>query len=465
MLGRREFLRALGAGAATAALAPLGCGPGGRRGLVIAEANPDQLRQALRDAVITLGGRLDQPRAWLLTRRRVRVLVDVAVAEVVEERSTVGVLSARDGDGRRIERCFDEVTAPRVAALAAAMAATGGRRREVGSAIPPPVDHGGPVEVDPARLAHADWLARARDIARRSERAASSRIVYRAAWLASDDDRVWAVGEDGDRHQRLVRSRFGATFVAWHGSTPQFGEAEIAGGFGPAVVRLDDEAIARAAAEALALFTPSAPPIGRHVVLLDPGVVAALVAAHVSAPRLAAPSRPGVTIVDDPTAGGYAGYWFDDDGAPARATPLFGGGAGVGATLGVGHARRQAPTWRLAPVPAQLVVAAGAATAAELEAGINDGLVIEGVRDVHIDDAGVVVVRVTRGRQLAAGVRTGRQWGDLEVRGGAADLFSDAIGVSQERREVAVASAGSPQSVSAPWLLTRARVGQARGAS
>jgi predicted Zn-dependent protease len=328
---------------------------------------------------------------------------------------------------------------------AALVGATGGKRRDRARAIPAPSNHAEPVEIDPAKLGQGDWLTRAREIARRSEAAASSRIVYRAAWLATDDDRVWAVGEDGDRHQRLVRSRLGATFVAWQGSLPQFGEVEVAGGFGPAVTRITDVAIARAAADALALFTPTPPPVGRQVVLLDPGVVAALVDAHVRAPQPALPDRPGVTIVEEPAVAGFARSWFDDDGTLA------------------GRARRFAPDWRLRETPAQLAIAGGAATAAELERGINDGLVIEGVRDAHIDDAGQVVLRVTRGRQLTTGSRTGRQWGDLEVRGSAREMLSDAIGTSRERSEIAVSDTPA-RAVTAPWLLTRAHVGRARGA-
>lgn len=480
---RRDFLRAIGAGAAAAALTPLGCGAGHRRRAAQVETDPEALRRALREAVTVIGEHLAEPRAWMLSRRRIRVLVDVGTAELEDERLTVCVLSGRMDGGGRYERCLDEVTTASIARAAARIAAgaaesvaaagsagteraafRGGTRR--GRAIPPPVDHGAAVEVEPSRLAHVDWIARARELARRGEGAATSRIVYRAAWLTTDDDRVWAVGEDGDRHQRLVRSRVGASFVAWHGTTPQFGETEVAGGFGPAVERVDDAAIARAAAEALALFTPGAPPTGRHVVLLDPGVVAAMIDGYARSPAAAAvPANvpPFISITDDPTAAGYARAWFDDAGAPARARTLIGAGAGAGG----GHVRRAGPSWRARAAPTQLFVAAGPAPAAALESGIDDGLVIEGLRDVRVDDRGMIVARVARGRQLTGGVRTGRQWGDLEVRGTAAELLADAIGVSSERREVAFnddrRGDGTPRSVTAPWMLTRAHVGSARG--
>ena len=443
MIDRRELLRALGAGAATAALAPLGCGRGAARAPSNVEASGDELRRALREAVTVMGGTLEQPRAWVLSRRRVRALVDVAVAEVVEERMMVAVLSGRAADGRRLERCFDEVTATQVGAMAAALAGEGAGTRRTPVAIPAPQDWGEPVEVDPAKLGHGDWVARVRELARRGERAASSRIVYRAAWLATDDDRVWAVGEDGDRHQRLVRSRLGATFVAWQGSLPQFGEAELAGGFGPAVARVSDDEIARAAGDALALFTPTPPPVGRQVVLLDPSVVGAIVDAHARTRRAELPDGPAVKIVEEPAEAGFARYWFDDDGV-------------VG-----GNARRFPPDWRLAEAPARLAVTAGVASALDLETGINDGLVIEGLRNVHVDDTGMAILRVSRGRQLTNGSRTGRQWGDLEVRGRVAELLSDALSTSRDRREIVVADAPA-RAVLAPWLLTRASVGRAR---
>lgn len=450
MIDRRELLRSLGASAAVAALAPLAgsCGRGAVKAPTNVSVEGDVLRQALRDAVTVMGERLDRPRAWALYRRRMRVLVDVAVAQVIEERHTVCVLSGRGADGRRFERCFDEVEAPNIAAIAAALVrdAGVGKRREPARTIPSPRDHAEAVEADPAKLGTGMWLERARDLARRGEAAGSSRIVYRAAWIATDDDAVWTVGEDGDHHQRLVRSRLGATFVAWQGSTPQFGEVDVAGGFGPAVTRVTDDAIVRAVGDALALFTPTAPPVGRQVVLLDPGVVAALVDAHVRARPEASPDRPQVKITDEPAVGGFASYWFDDDG------------------VANGRARRGPPDWRIVDAPAQLALTTGAGTAEDLEAGINDGLVIEGLRDVNVDDAGTVVLRVSRGRQLTSGSRTGRQWGDLEVRGKTSDLLSDAFDTSRERREIAVSDA-PPRAVMAPWLLTRAHVGSARGRS
>jgi hypothetical protein len=451
VIQRRDLLRGFGASAAVAALAPLGaCGRGRVNAPEDLDIGADALRRALRDAVGVIGTAMARPRAWVLSRRRVRVLVDVAVAEVVEERMTVAVLSGVTADGRRVERCFDEVTPLQVAAVAAALvreAGGGGGAKRAARVIPPPENRSEPVEVDPARLAHSDWLSRARDIARRTEAAASSRIVYRAAWLATDDDRVWVVGEDGDRQQRLVRSRLGATLVAWQGSMPQFGEVEVAGGFGPAVTRVTDDAIARAAGDALALFTPTPAPVGRHVVLLDPGVVAALVDAHVRSGRGAGgvADRQVVTITDEPAeGGGFARYWFDDDGVAG------------------GHARRSAPSWQLREEPAQLAIAAGRSGAADLELGINNGLVIEGLRNAYVDDAGVAVLRVARARQLTGGSRTGRQWGDLEIRGNTAELLSDVLQASRERSEIVLADAPA-RAVIAPWLLTRAHVARARG--
>ncbi|HUQ04096.1 MAG TPA: hypothetical protein VM261_16470 [Kofleriaceae bacterium] len=464
MIQRRDLLRGFGASAAVAALAPLvpfgaaACGRGRVKAPANVEVEGDVLRAALRDAVGVIGAAMTRPRAWVLSRRRVRVLVDVAVAEVVEERMTVAVLSGVGADGRRVERCFDEVTPLQVAAVAAGLARDaggggGGGRAGKAVAIPAPENRSEPVEVDPTKLAHSDWLSRARDIARRTEAAASSRIVYRAAWLATDDDRVWVVAEDGDRHQRLVRSRLGATLVAWQGSMPQFGEVEVAGGFGPAVTRVTDDAIARAAGDALALFTPTPAPVGRHVVLMDPGVVAALVDAHVRAGRGGGVGGAGgdgvsdrqiVKIVDEPATAGYARYWFDDDGVAG------------------GHARRAAPSWRLREEPAQLAIVEGSSGVAELELGINNGLVIEGLRNAYVDAAGVAVMRVARARQLTGGSRTGRQWGDLEVRGSTVELLSDGIQTSRERSEIVVGDAPA-RAVIAPWLLTRAEVARARG--
>jgi len=463
VIGRRDLLRSLGAGAALAALAPLtGCGGRAARTGSTAAGGRDPLRAALRAAVLQLGTRLDQPTAYLLERRRVRALVDVAQADVADEQVTVVVLAGTDG-GRRVERCFDDVTPARIAAVAAELvtAARGPARASI--EVPAATDRRPRLDLDPAELTPRGWLDRVRSIAARGARHATSRIVYRASYLTCEDDRVWVIGAGGDRAQRLVRTRMGTTFVAWHGSEPMAGEAEVAGAHGPTPDLLEDGAIAEAAAAALALFTPTAPPTGERPVLLDPRVVAAVLDRGLATLLAGGGPAPAaaLTVIDDPTRPGYGTYAYDDDGAPAAATRLIEGGAVVG-RLGTGNARRSGRLWRLTRAPSNLVVTPGETAAAALEAGVDDGVVIAGVRGVDLDDTGAIVVRAARARELIDGRRTGRAWDDVELRADVRALCAAITGVSAEHAAVAITGDGPPRSVVAPWLLTRATVGSAR---
>ncbi len=467
MIDRRELLRSLGAGAALAALAPLtalsGCGPSGSRAGPVTATPRAPVRMALREAVERMSERLERPTAYLLVRRRVRALVAAGQAEVADEQMTVVVLAGTTG-GRRVERAFDEIDLARIASVSAELAAGARGPRRPRVALAAPLDRKAALALDPATLTARDWLDRARSIAARGEQMSSSRLIYRASYLACDDDRVWVVSEAGDRGQRLVRTRLGTSFIAWHGSEPMAGEAQFAGSVGPAPELLADAAIAVAAAEALALFTPTAPPTGPRTVLLAPTVVA-LVLERAIGIVLAGGGRPpaaALTIGDDPTARGYGSYGHDDDGAPAAATRLVEGGAVVG-RLGAGNARRCGPTWRLVTAPSNLIVAPGPRPVAELEAGIEDGVIVTAPRGVDVDHAGVLVVRA-RASEVSKGRRTGRAWEDVELRASVHDLLAGVTGVAAERAALAIADDGPPRSVVAPWLVTQAVLGSARGA-
>jgi predicted Zn-dependent protease len=162
-----------------------------------------------------------------------------------------------------------------------------------------------------------------------------------------------------------------------------------------------------------------------------------------------------LTLVDDPTSpAAFAGHALDDAGAPARPTTLASGGAPFAAGPW-GSARRSGPRWQLARAPTHLELAAGAATAGALESAVAAGVVLDGVRDLRLDDDGYVVVRVSRARELARGQRTGRVWGDLELRGDVGELLAGVIGVSSDRAAVALADDGPARDALVPWLVTR----------
>jgi hypothetical protein len=403
-----------------------------------------------------------------------------------------------------LERATDDLSAAGVAAAAAGLAAHGSSSVATSTTSTPSatsMTSAAPasdratratrdataVVRDPRAISRRAWLAEADALATRLADRANSRIVYRASWLICDDDETWIVRADVDHHQRVVRGQAGASLITWHGRRPVAGEALVAVRGVPTAAQLADDALASAASDALTLYTPGGAPTGPSTLVLAPALVARIVDRVLATPAVAARVRPSplLTIVDDPTAPeAFAGHAFDDDGAIARASTI--GGDGGSLAVAQGSARRAGPRWRLAHGPTHLVIAAPPTTgtstnatstnatattaapttapatppttATALENGIATGLVLDGVRDLRLDDDGLLVLRAARARELAGGQRTGRVWGDLELRADAGELLAAVTGVSQERASIALVDDGPPRGALAPWLVTRGTI-------
>lgn len=460
MWTRRDLLRAAGAGATLAAVGSLACAGGGRATVEAPAYDPDRLRAALRAAVDRAGERLTAPRAFASIHRRVRTLSDLDRRELVVEEHMIAIVGGQARDGRWVERGTTELSPEAIGLTAAELAAIGEGAPATVAAARTPRDHVS-VARDPRDVSHRVWLHETDELAARLAARASSRIVYRAAWMTSDDEETWVVGADVDHRQRLVRGRAGAAMVTWHGHRPAAAEATAAVRSVPSAALVTDEALARAAADALTLFTPGGAPSGPATVVLAPELVAALVDRLLALPAVAAAVTPApvLAIVDDPTSpDAFAGHAIDDDGRPARPTTITTAGAPLAGLAGT-SARRAGPRWHRRRGATHLDIAAGPATAAALEAAAVTGVVLEGLRDLRLDDDGRLVIRAARGRELGRGQRTGRVWGDLELRADVGELCAAATGVSQERAAVVFDDDGPPRGALAPWLVTRGELG------
>lgn len=462
MWTRRDLLRAVGASATLAALTP-GCGAGARPLLADAGHDPDRLRAALRAAVDAAAARLTTPFAFAARRRRVRAVVDLDQRGLFVEERAIAIIGGRDRDGGWREQATDDLSPAGVAAAAAAVAGGGPTIAPASSGGRTPRDHTALVR-DPRAIGRRAWLAEADALAERVAIHASSRIVYRASWLVSDDDETWIVRADVDHRQRRVRGQVGASVVTWHGQRPVVGEATIAGPGVPTAAQLDDAALAGAASDALTLYTPGGAPTGPATVVLAPALVAAILDRLLAAPAVAAGVTPAglLTITDDPTAAdAFAGHVVDDDGEPARPTAIAADGQPMRAA-GVGGARRAGPRWYRSRGPCHLEVVAGpAAAVAAVEATVDAGVVLDGLRDVRLDVDGRLVLRAARARELARGQRTGRIWGDLELRADVGELLAAVSAASQDRVAIAIVDDGPARSARAPSLVTRAELGGA----
>ena len=146
-------------------------------------------------------------------------------------------------------------------------------------------------------------------------------------------------------------------------------------------------------------------------------------------------TAPSVTIVDDPTRLDLpGGFEADDEGVPATPITLVDRGRIVGrlcdrATAvdldGVAGRGRRAG-WDVLPVPrlSNLVVAAGDTPAADLEAGLDRGLVVTRLGGATLDPASRrLVLRVERGWEVRHGRRR-RPLAPFELTGDALDVLA-----------------------------------------
>ena len=463
MWTRRELLRAVGASATLAALSPFGCGAIARPTSDAAGYDPDRVRDALRAAVDTLGARLAAPFGFATIRRRTRAVIDLDQRGLFVDERAIAMVGGRARDGRWLERGTDDLSPAGVARAAAevvAVEAAGPALAMVTRRVAR--DHTAVLH-DPRAVGRRTWLNEAEALAARVASRATSRIVYRAVWLIADDDERWIVRADVDERQRAVRGRVGATLVAWQGQRPVAGEATAAGRQVPTAAMLDDDAVARAAADALALYTPGAATTGATVVVLPPELIAALLDRLLAMPALAATVTPAalLALTDEPSAAAaFGGHVVDDDGEPARTRTIAAGGAAL-AELDTGSARRAGPRWYRTRGPTHLVLAPGSVAAAALESDLGTGLSLDGVRDLRLDPDGRLIVRPARTYEIARSQRTGRVWGDLELRADVGDLLAAVSAVSLDRRPIAVTDDGPARGALMPWLVTRAVIGSA----
>lgn len=487
LLHRRELLRVLGATAAAGALGSIACG--GRRGTQAAARVEEDVRAVLRDAVARVRATFPVASGWMATRERTTVVAGSDARGTSRRFTATVVLRARGVDGRTIERVIGDATGDAILDAAGELAAAGGGgggTLDPGQPTGQPIDQPAAPKEDPARVPVARWLAILDDTLRRAEAVGSSRIVWRAAHAVVDDEHTWFVGDGADVAQRSVRVRSGLTLVAWSGTRPMIGEVGVARRAGLEGLALDDAGLDRATERALELLTPGEPPTGESAVVLDPSVSAALLAAGagqvLTAARWARPdlrargmlgtpvAAAAVSVADDPTAGGFASYRFDDEGWPAARTALIEAGTLTGvladeagaAHAGLprtGHGRRGHGDGAIAARPSDLVVAAGTDT--DLPGMIGEGLLIEDADGATVDPASWrVTVRARRARKVSAGRLSGHAWTDVEVRGTLPALLGAVIGIGDaaETHPVGDGERAPPASVTAPALASRAEV-------
>ncbi|HTL33778.1 MAG TPA: metallopeptidase TldD-related protein [Kofleriaceae bacterium] len=479
---RREVLATLGVASAQAIL--VACGAPQRTSRRGTQLESPEIRTWLRDAVSVLrGAGFENVHVLAVRRNRITAALDVLGGGVARSTSDGVVMSVRDRDGARREHVTNTLSRDGVAEAARVLAGSKVKAAKVDFGMMPPLPL--VTKPDPGSLTDGMFLARVAAMAQsdRDEHGdvvVSSRIVYSAALIDVDDAHVWSVAPGRDLEQRNVRIRKSITRVAWNGTRPVVAEAARAYAGGIDEFDLPVADIAKAREDALALMTPTTFPDGEHVVLLEPGVAAALIDAAARAmlttsvarrpevaARLAKAPALGaaITLVDDPRARwAYGGYEFDDAGVVAQPISLIERGK-LSARIGDGRGRRAGHVGTLEPQSSHLRLTAGR----ESQLGLLDkGFVLEGVLDVKIDPASDrLVVSVARARERVNKTDTGRVFADIELVGSLAQVLGSVDELSSEVQSIGFRDERNDRprwrSVETPWLRTKALLRARRG--
>jgi hypothetical protein len=457
---RRDVLAGLGVGAASVLVGALGCGArggGGKRAVSAAVAD-DDLERWLRRAVETLRAEFPLASAQAVTARRVTAAIDPRGAGVVRGLRAAVVLRADDGKGHVVERATGVLTETSIGALAASLRRTSvltAPGRDVGLGA---VERRGDPQIDPAAAADTAWIDQVETLAARAEPVITSRVVYRGAWLDTDDVVIWQVasgpGVAHVRRQRLVRSRGGLVLMSWGGTLPMVGQVERGAVGGPELVALTDRDVAAIGRGALELTTPGTVPAGEATLLLMPSVVGRLAQVAIAPVLTTAAWRradlgararvgqaigtPAISIRAAPDPAHYGGYHFDDEGVAGATTAVIDAGVlvgpvgdqrGVAAVPGAigGAGLRPGHTGAVTPAIGHLAWVPGTAAADpdRLVDDLDDGWIVDDAIAGHVDPASWrVTLAVGRARRVRRGAITGHVYADVELSASVPELLA-----------------------------------------
>jgi predicted Zn-dependent protease len=454
-----------------------------------------ELRIALRAAVERLYGRYAQVRGLITVRRSARIAIDEGERILRLDREVALALAVADRSGRELEYAVHAERPAEVAEAARALdvEAAGVLENRAGRPEAGKAESFASIGLRAPGREFDSWVDRVASLQRSTEKVGGSRVVYRSAYLNVDDDDVIFIGEGRDLHQRVARNRSGVLFLVWTGSQLLAEEVSRAGSGGTESVALSFGDLQEAADRAISYLTArTSPDPGELDVVLAPELAAQLCmrvadgccvadAWVASGSAFAAAARAGRSIgpdllhlVDDPTLkGGFASYFFDDEGWSANQTPLLERGVVVGpvtdqrtarllARPRTGHGRRGSAFAASRPRPSNVVLAAGQVPLADILHEVRDGILMDGAMHVGFDPrSGRAAIRARRAREIKQGRYTGRTFGNVMVASDLAQLFGRARALSREVASYAENDPGQGRlsfACYSPYLFTRATV-------
>jgi len=496
---RRELLAGLGVGAASTLLATLGCGApasSARRAGALDIVGTD-VRGWLRQAVEQLRTEFPVASAQAVVGHRVAAAIDLRGRGVVRGRRAAVVLRVEDRSGHVVERATGELSAEAVSRMVSSLRRTTTAGRDVGLGE---VERHGPGAKEITGYTDPAWLELVSKLSALADPVATSRVVYRGAWLESDDLTIWQAASGPHvahvREQRLVRSRGGLVLMSWSGTLPMVGQIERGAVGGPDRVVLSARDVAAVGRGALELTTPGTVPAGAATVLLMPSVVARLAGVAIAPilttaawrrADLAARTLVGqtigsraITVSTDPDPARYGGYYFDDEGASGTAAALIDAGvlrAPVGDRRGVaavasaipGAGLRPGHTGVARPAIGHLAWAPGTVTATpeRLVEDLTDAWIVDDAGGGHVEPAAwSATIEIGRARRVKRGAETGHVHAGVELTASIPELLAAATAVSSTVETFVERSGDGAdvhwRSLEVPAIVTRATLAPRR---
>jgi TldD protein len=232
-----------------------------------------------------------------------------------------------------------ELVARALAARAAARVNGSQPDLEIAAGQAAEADYATPMQIDPAGLTLADKLARY-DAIRRQLRESDTRAVQASAGYGETQQQQVFVNRAGMITQQVRRTTLALVLFVSDGQQQRYNYLGRGGTGGLEQIEIPDAALAEMAETAVGLLTARPVPAGTYDIVADPsvsGIIAHEAFGHGVETDMFLKGRAQaadfigkrvgselVTIIDDPTvAGGYGGYYVDDEGQVASPTVII----------------------------------------------------------------------------------------------------------------------------------------------
>lgn len=317
------------------------------------------------------------------------------------------------------------------------------------------------LQIDPATQPASTFIKPVSELFGRAQDFGGSRIIYRNAYLLSDDVETRFVSRKKNQRRREVRLRSGVVFAAWTGDDVVSSVAERAAMGGLELAGPSQSELRYGADAAVARVHARSAPTGLQDVILSPQCAGLVAIQAIAKPAFTIGARPTpqgpLRVTNDPgRKHGYGSFLRDARGDTPKPFSFFGGQPV--AMMQKGNMQRGA-NLRLRAMPANVVVAAGSASEQDLVADVKAGVFLDDPLHCSVDPEGKSLALLCgRGREIRDGHFTGRLFPRVLASAPCEAFFGETRALGKTLYSQAFEEDSIPMSARSPAWLSRARV-------